>query len=265
MLVDVINRNLIWKLEQNPHRLRVLDRSLGRLSSTRVTIYWGASRWSAHSWRPHPCSTALLSHWTVCVSIHCGLDLSMCTHTTIQTRAWSRPVVDKMDTGTSFRESWHGSHSWSPAFHRGGLGSVLDESMWGLWWTKLHWDTFLSKYLGFPTVASLYQCPLTMVYPRTLYKLRIWQLCWMKNFSVSRLHFLISFVSSIHLSIFLFVHPASHPPTTCVSNLLSNGDIVLLNHIRWIWDLTIFLRPTNLEVDHSFLRFGTECCDRVFY
>jgi len=32
----------------------------------------------------------------------------------------------------------------------------------------------------------------------------------------------------------------------------------------WIdFDLTIVLIPTNLEVDRSFLRFGTECCDRI--
>jgi len=53
----------------------------------------------------------------------------------------------------------------------------------------------------------------------------------MKNFSVSHLRILISFISSIRLSIFLFVHPANHPPTTYVSNLRSTGDVVLLNHI----------------------------------
>jgi hypothetical protein len=33
--------------------------------------------------------------------------------------------------------------------HRGGPGSRPGQSIWDLWWTKWHWDRFLSEFFGF--------------------------------------------------------------------------------------------------------------------
>jgi hypothetical protein len=41
-----------------------------------------------------------------------------------------------------------GSGRQSPASHRGVPDSSLGQSMWDLWWTKWHWDTFLSEFFG---------------------------------------------------------------------------------------------------------------------
>ena len=79
--------------------------------------------------------------------------------------------------------------------------------MWDLWWAKWHWDTFLSKYFRFPTAVSFYQCPIIMLCKWTFYKLRIWQSCWMKHFSVSLLHFS---VSHLHFSVSLVHFSVSH-------------------------------------------------------
>jgi hypothetical protein len=35
----------------------------------------------------------------------------------------------------------HGAGGHSPACHRGGPSSILDQSTWDLWWTKWHLDT----------------------------------------------------------------------------------------------------------------------------
>jgi hypothetical protein len=32
------------------------------------------------------------------------------------------------------------------------------QSMWGLWWTKWHWDTFFSEFFGFTLSGSFYRC-----------------------------------------------------------------------------------------------------------
>jgi hypothetical protein len=69
---------------------------------------------------------------------------------------------------------------------------------------------------------------------------------------VSLLRIFMSFISSILLSIFLFVDQGSHPPKTYAYNLRSSGDVVLLNRVWKILNLIAFLRPTNLEVDSSF-------------
>jgi hypothetical protein len=38
---------------------------------------------------------------------------------------------------------WTGSRRLSPATHRGGAGSIPDQSRWDLWWTNWHWLFFL--------------------------------------------------------------------------------------------------------------------------
>jgi hypothetical protein len=52
--------------------------------------------------------------------------------------------------------SWpcHRSGSWSPTSRSRGQGSVAMHSVWNLWWTKWHWDRFLSRYFGFPVLLS---------------------------------------------------------------------------------------------------------------
>jgi hypothetical protein len=30
--------------------------------------------------------------------------------------------------------------------------------MWDLWWTKWHWDKFLSNFFGFPLSISFHRC-----------------------------------------------------------------------------------------------------------
>jgi len=52
----------------------------------------------------------------------------------------------------------HGSGSWSLAYHSGVPSSILDQSMWDLWWTKWRWDRFFSKYFRFPLSVSFRQC-----------------------------------------------------------------------------------------------------------
>jgi hypothetical protein len=41
------------------------------------------------------------------------------------------------------------SSGLSLASNRGGPGSLLG-SVWGLWWTKRHWEQSFSEYFGFP-------------------------------------------------------------------------------------------------------------------
>jgi hypothetical protein len=50
-----------------------------------------------------------------------------------------------------------GSGSYLPASHRGGPGSRPCQSMWDLWWEKLHWDRFLSDFFGFPLSVSFHR------------------------------------------------------------------------------------------------------------
>jgi hypothetical protein len=33
--------------------------------------------------------------------------------------------------------------------------------MWGLWWTKWHWDRFFPEYFGFPLSVSFHRCYIT--------------------------------------------------------------------------------------------------------
>jgi hypothetical protein len=35
------------------------------------------------------------------------------------------------------------------------------QSMWDLWWTKWHWDSFFPEYFGFPLLVSLHRCSIT--------------------------------------------------------------------------------------------------------
>ena len=41
---------------------------------------------------------------------------------------------------------------------RWGLDSTLDNCMWFLWWTKLHWDTFSSEYFRFLLSPFFHHC-----------------------------------------------------------------------------------------------------------
>jgi hypothetical protein len=45
--------------------------------------------------------------------------------------------------------------------HRGGPGSIPGQSMWGLWWTKWHWDRFFPEFFGFPLSNSFHRCSIT--------------------------------------------------------------------------------------------------------
>jgi hypothetical protein len=40
-------------------------------------------------------------------------------------------------------------------------GSIPDQSMWDLWWTKWHWDRFFFQYFGFPLSVSFHRCYIT--------------------------------------------------------------------------------------------------------
>jgi hypothetical protein len=51
----------------------------------------------------------------------------------------------------------HGSGRQSPASHCGGPGSRPGPSMWDLWWTKWHWDSFFSEFFGFPLSVSFHR------------------------------------------------------------------------------------------------------------
>jgi hypothetical protein len=62
---------------------------------------------------------------------------------------------------TLIRGSWFASGSLSSTFHRGGLFSISGQSVWDLWWAKLHWDCIVFDYFGFPPPPpsmSFYQC-----------------------------------------------------------------------------------------------------------
>jgi hypothetical protein len=41
------------------------------------------------------------------------------------------------------------------------LQARLGQSMWDLWWTKWHWDRFISEYFSFPLPISFHQCSIT--------------------------------------------------------------------------------------------------------
>jgi hypothetical protein len=43
------------------------------------------------------------------------------------------------------------------ASHRGCPGSIPDQVMWGLWWTKWHWSKVFSVYFGFPCQFSFHR------------------------------------------------------------------------------------------------------------
>jgi hypothetical protein len=42
--------------------------------------------------------------------------------------------------------------------HSGSSNSMPGQSMWDLWWTKWHWDRFLSEYFSFPLSVSFHHC-----------------------------------------------------------------------------------------------------------
>jgi hypothetical protein len=63
-----------------------------------------------------------------------------------------RPININLNKGPR-----HCSGGYSPASHRGGPGSIPGRSMWDLWWTKWHWDRFLSEYFGFPLSISFHR------------------------------------------------------------------------------------------------------------
>jgi hypothetical protein len=44
----------------------------------------------------------------------------------------------------------HGSGGYLPTPHRGGPGSRPVQSEWDLFWTKWHWNRFLSEFFGIP-------------------------------------------------------------------------------------------------------------------
>ena len=58
-----------------------------------------------------------------------------------------------------FRHSCHGpccdTDSLSSASHREGPGSIPDQSMWDMWWTKRHWDRSLYEYFFLPLSGTL--------------------------------------------------------------------------------------------------------------
>jgi hypothetical protein len=49
-------------------------------------------------------------------------------------------------------------HTANALEYSGGLGSRPRQLMWDLWWTKLHWDRFLSESFGFPRLISFHFC-----------------------------------------------------------------------------------------------------------
>ena len=63
---------------------------------------------------------------------------------------------------------WRCSSSWMipfgqpylgsllPASHHTNLNSVSKQFVWGLWWTKWHWDRSSSKYFDFPLSPFCY-------------------------------------------------------------------------------------------------------------
>jgi hypothetical protein len=52
----------------------------------------------------------------------------------------------------------HSPFGQSPAFHNQGPDSVPGHSMWDFWWTKWHWDIFLSESFGFPLSVLFHRC-----------------------------------------------------------------------------------------------------------
>jgi len=52
----------------------------------------------------------------------------------------------------------HGSGAQSPASHRRVPGLIPGQSMLHLWYTKWHWDTFISQYFGYPLSVLCNQC-----------------------------------------------------------------------------------------------------------
>ena len=66
-----------------------------------------------------------------------------------------------------FQRPWHVLGGQSPAYHRGGMGSIPDQSMWDLWWTECHWDGFLCQYFSFPLSVSFHQCSIPIHSPTT--------------------------------------------------------------------------------------------------
>jgi hypothetical protein len=46
--------------------------------------------------------------------------------------------------------------------HHGASGSGLGQSMWDLWWTKWHWDTGVSEFLGLPPSLSFHPGSIVM-------------------------------------------------------------------------------------------------------
>jgi len=59
--------------------------------------------------------------------------------------------------------SHHGLGGQSPTSHRGGLSSIPGQSVWNLWWTKWHYDRFLSQHFGFPLSVSFHQWSILII------------------------------------------------------------------------------------------------------
>jgi hypothetical protein len=79
----------------------------------------------------------------------------------------SFPLLLSLQTGSGAHKTSPPMGSWDyfpgskAAYHRGGPGSILGQSMWDLWWTKWHWDKFFSEYFGFPLSISFHRCSIT--------------------------------------------------------------------------------------------------------
>jgi hypothetical protein len=77
-------------------------------------------------------------HMHMCV-LSCGMHPVYC--------AVLAESLNMIQVKFSLQKPYHGWGVWSHSCHR---GPITSQSMWDLWWTKLHQDRFSSEYLFSP-------------------------------------------------------------------------------------------------------------------
>ena len=61
-----------------------------------------------------------------------------------------------------------------PASRQGGVGSIPDQSMWNVCWTKPQWDRFFSVYFGYRLSVSFHQYPVLPLSTCCTYQVKWW-------------------------------------------------------------------------------------------
>jgi hypothetical protein len=138
-----------------------LFRSTGHLSCIDVTVVWSVGHFT-HIRQYRVCT---------CMAVICAVTQS---HT-----AWECVTSDSHWTHTTTDILQRLCHvSGSSVCRRGGPVSVPDQTVWDLWWTKWHQDSFFSEYFSFSVSIMPVLYTHSFIHP----SLMVYNVCnWLTN------------------------------------------------------------------------------------